>query len=54
MVQGFHFFTQIIVDNILALLAHQNKNYVPKTQPTFTCSKTTIETFEEGVKYVQR
>ena len=24
-----------------------------KTQQTFTCSKTTIETFEKGVKYVQ-
>ena len=45
--------------NMLALLAHlQNKSYVqtkqPKTQSTFICSKSTIETFEEGVKYVQR
>ena len=23
------------------------------TQPTFTCSKLTIETLEQGVKYVQ-
>ena len=45
--------------NMLALLAHlQNKSYVqtkqPKTQSTFTCSKSTIETFEEGLKYIQR
>ena len=44
---------------MLALLDHlQNKRNVqtdqPKTQPTFTCSKPTIETFEEVVKYVQR
>ena len=43
---------------MLALLAHQqNKNFVqtkqPKTQPTFTCSKSTIKTFEEGAEYVQ-
>ena len=24
------------------------------TQPAFTCSKLTIETLEQGVKYVQR
>ena len=24
-----------------------------KTQPAFTCSKLTIETLEQGVKYVQ-
>ena len=24
------------------------------TQPTFTCSKLTIETLEQGVKYVQK
>ena len=47
------------VNNMLSLLAHlENKSCVktkqPKTQPTFTCSKSTIELFEEGVKYVQR
>ena len=41
------------------MLAHQqNKSYVqtkqPKTHRTFTCSKSIIETFEEGVEYVQR
>ena len=25
----------------------------PETQPAFTCSKLTIETLEQGVKYVQ-
>ena len=47
------------VYNMLALLAHlQNKSYVQtkqtKTHPTFICSKLAKETFEEGVKYVQR
>ena len=47
------------VNNMLSLSAHlQNKSYVqtkqPKIQPTFTCSKSAIETFEEGVKYVQK
>ena len=27
--------------------------HIPQTQPTFTCSKLTIETLEEGVKYIQ-
>ena len=47
------------VNSMLALLVHlQNKSYAqtkqPKTQPTFTCSKSTMETFEEGVKYVPK
>ena len=28
-------------------------NSVESSQPAFTCSKLTIETLEEGVKYVQ-
>ena len=58
-VQGFYFLPKLQVNKMLALLDHlQNKRYVQtdqqKTQPTFTCSKSTIETFEEVVKYVQR
>ena len=58
-VKGFYFFTQFEVNNMLTLLTHlQNKSYIqmkqPKTQLKFTCSKSTIETFEEGVKYVER
>ena len=58
-VQGFYFFPKFEVNNMLALLAHlQNKIYVrmkqKKNQSTFTCSKSTIETFEEDVKYVQK
>ena len=30
-----------------------NKNYFPISQPAFTCLKFTIETLEQGVKYVQ-
>ena len=29
------------------------KDLVYHSQPTFTCSKLTIETLEQGVKYVQ-
>ena len=32
--------------------AYQNKE-VGVSQPAFTCSKLTIETLEQGVKYVQ-
>ena len=28
-------------------------NHNPSSQPAFTCSKLTIETLEQGVKYVQ-
>ena len=47
------------VNSMLVLLAHlQNKSYVqtkqPNTQPTFTCSKSTMETFEECVKHVPK
>ena len=31
----------------------ENKKREDDTQPAFTCSKLTIETLEQGVKYVQ-
>ena len=35
-------------------LLHIMRNEIaPTTQPAFTCSKLTIETLEQGVKYVQ-
>ena len=30
-----------------------DKKYINYSQPAFTCSKLTIETLEQGVKYVQ-
>ena len=30
-----------------------SKEFKPITQPAFVCSKLTIETLEQGVKYVQ-
>ena len=38
-----------------ALTSRQNtkKNSQKTTQPAFTCSKLTIETLEQGVKYIQ-
>ena len=38
-----------IISKLSLLLFHGNIY----TQPTFTCSKLTIETLEQGVKYVQ-
>ena len=37
------------------LLANQIAGFLNQqhTQPTFTCSKSTIETLEKGVRYVQ-
>ena len=31
----------------------KKKSVLTSTQPVFTCSKLTVETLEEGVKYVQ-
>ena len=35
------------------LFFHVIKTKLPNSQLTFTCSKSTIETLEQGVKYVQ-
>ena len=37
-------------DTMLLTLQHTN---VTNTQPAFTCSKLTIKTLEQGVKYVK-
>ena len=34
-------------------MSEPNSIYIVSTQPAFTCSKLTIETLEQGVKYVQ-
>ena len=36
------------------LLSLSWNRYLPTAQPVFTCSKLTIETLKQGVKYVQR
>ena len=38
---------------MLAVTSVPPKNIRKPAQPTFTCSKLTIETLEQGVKYVQ-
>ena len=35
------------------LSSEYDSKYVVRSQPAFTCSKLTIETLEQGVKYVQ-
>ena len=38
---------------ILRISLYKHKNIKVNTQPAITCSKLTIETLEQGVKYVQ-
>ena len=42
---------RVYVDNFLALQTNKLSSGIP--QPAFTGSKLTIETLEQGVKYVQ-
>ena len=42
---------QMSVDKFLLQMTNQLQTV--QTQPAFTCSKLTIETLEQGVKYVQ-
>ena len=37
----------------ISLLQGNERSLPQLSQPTFTCSKLTIETLEQGVKYVQ-
>ena len=39
--------------NIISRLIAFMSSFIILTQPAFTCSKLTIETLEQGVKYVQ-
>ena len=41
------------MEEIENLENHTDRYFTKTTQPAFTCSKLTIETLEQGVKYVQ-
>ena len=43
--------TSLILIQLILALSHSKRMYT--TQPEITCSKLTIETLEQGVKYVQ-
>ena len=51
----FGILNKLFLDDLLsALLSHKSENHTYSgTQPTFTCSKLTLEILEQGVKYVQ-
>ena len=49
-----HFLTSKIQNTHKMLLASiWVDSYIITTKPSFTCSKLTIETLEQGVRYVQ-
>ena len=41
------------VNSNIVLINVKEMDFVSLTKPAFTCSKLTIETLEQGVKYVQ-
>ena len=46
------FINKLLQNILLRYLNNLSKTFVNTTQPAITCSKLTIETLEQGVKYV--
>ena len=50
---GKYLFADLSVENISFYIEMSLTEHTLNTQPAITCSKLTIETLEQGVKYVQ-